>query len=360
MTNENERQLKRKKKYKRGTFFLILFFTILIFTMDLEQNSGAMCGSCHSMKPQHLTWQVSSHSNTGCAECHTDTGLDGNIQLLKDLARYSYREVTGTYIAPIRLFTKVEDERCLRCHNTDRQVSSMGDIFIPHQAHYDSKVRCESCHRSVAHGGIARKGETKLSGLGWNEDRAVIAMAWENTAATMDDCMQCHFRRKVSTDCRTCHTGLNLPEYHQITNFNTKHGFAARTELEDCNICHGYAGTKKLEIRENTTVRDYSRENTFCKACHSIRPTGHTDRWNSQHGRLVGQGGEDGCLICHDNRDIDSLQLGVTNCGSCHPSTHKKGFQMSHWPEIKAATRPNSTCYTCHPANRCTTCHGSY
>ncbi|MDW7651237.1 MAG: hypothetical protein SCM57_07885, partial [Bacillota bacterium] len=128
MSYDNAYWEKRKKKYKRNTLLLVIFVTIFVFSIDLDQNSGEMCGSCHSMQPQYLTWQVSSHQNVGCAECHADTGISGNFQLIKDLGRYTFREVSNTYMTPIRMFIKIEDERCLRCHNTDRQVSSMGDI----------------------------------------------------------------------------------------------------------------------------------------------------------------------------------------------------------------------------------------
>jgi nitrate/TMAO reductase-like tetraheme cytochrome c subunit len=327
--------------------------------MDLNNNSGEMCGSCHSMQPQYLTWAASSHNRVGCAECHADTGIDGNVQMMKDLARYTYREVTNTYFTPIRLFTKVEDERCLRCHNTDRTVSSMGDIYIPHKAHYDRNVRCESCHKSVAHGGIARRGETKLGGIGWTEDRAVTAMVWENTATTMDECMQCHFRRKVTTECKSCHTGLNLPDYHKPADFHFNHGTPSRTILGECNVCHGYAGTKKMEVDETTQVRDYSRQNTFCKSCHSSRPVTHTTSWPGQHGQVSERKGQEGCMVCHDNRSTEGLLPPRFNCGSCHPSTHRKGFKQSHYPALAESTRPEYSCYNCHPQNRCISCHGT-
>ena len=278
--------------------------------------------------------------------------------MMKDLARYTYREVTDTYFTPIRLFTKVEDERCLRCHNTDRNVSSMGDILIPHQLHYDKKIRCEACHNSVAHGGIARRGQTLLSGLGWSESRAADEMVWENTATTMDECMQCHFRRRVTTECKACHTGLNLPDYHQSVDFAFNHGVPARDLLDSCNVCHGYAGTRKMDVKVTTTVRNYSRENTFCVSCHSRRPMDHDHQWSRQHGVVVKRNGEDGCYVCHDNRDTGD-QITKMSCGICHPSTHKPGFKDKHWPDLTASSRPNHTCYTCHSAARCTSCHGT-
>ena len=358
MSYENAYWEKRKRKYKIGTFCLVIFVTIFVFSMDLDQNSGETCSQCHSMQPQYLTWQASTHKNVGCVECHADTGVEGSIQLAKDLGRYVFREVTGTYVAPIRLFEKVEDDRCIRCHNMDRDVSASGDILIPHQAHLDRNVRCESCHRALAHGGAARRGETRFGGTGWDEQRANVTMAWKNTTAPMDDCMQCHFRRRVTTECKACHTGLNLPEYHQANDFHFNHGAEVNADLEGCNVCHGYAGTKKMSINERTTVRNYSRENSFCAFCHSKRPQSHTEQFPSEHGRLVRRSGDESCKICHDNREVGGFQVTQVYCGSCHPSPHTPGFKNRHWPDLSAASRPDRSCYMCHPAGNCVGCHG--
>lgn len=43
MSNEQAYHDRRKRKYKYGTFFLVIFVTIFVFSMDLDQNSGEMC-----------------------------------------------------------------------------------------------------------------------------------------------------------------------------------------------------------------------------------------------------------------------------------------------------------------------------
>ncbi|MCW3491326.1 NapC/NirT family cytochrome c [Dethiobacter alkaliphilus] len=357
MSYNNAYWNKRKRKYKFFIWFLLLFLTIFVFYMDIDQNSGTLCTQCHAMRPQMLTWEHSTHTNVGCAKCHVEPGLDGTIQLFQDLARYVYREVADTYVTPIRLFTKVDDDRCVACHDMDREVTASGDIYIPHQVHRDSRVMCESCHSSVAHGGAARRGETSVAAI-WNEERAERTMVWENTTAPMDDCMQCHFRRRVTTECKACHTGLNLPTYHQVADFNTNHGAATRDDLEGCNVCHGYAGTRKMEVDNNTSIRTYSRENTFCADCHSTLPPSHENNWNRRHGIFAEGGQEEGCQICHDNRDAGDLQITQTLCGMCHPSPHNPNFKNRHFPDLTASSRPEPSCYMCHPADRCVGCHG--
>ncbi|MDW7651236.1 MAG: cytochrome c3 family protein, partial [Bacillota bacterium] len=230
------------------------------------------------------------------------------------------------------------------------------------QVHYDRKVKCEACHNSVAHGGIARRGETGEDDTNWNRERAVTAMVWENTATTMDDCMQCHFRRKASTDCKACHTGLNLPEYHQVAEFTFSHGTPAREKLEECNVCHGYAERKKMEVRSDHTVTNYSRENTFCRDCHSLRPERHTERWKFDHAARTKLNGKEGCLVCHDDRPKNTLELSITptQCGTCHRGgTHRKNWRAAHpnFPiMITEQTRFSMDCMQCH-TNKCLQCH---
>jgi hypothetical protein len=352
---------KRKTKYYWSTLSVLLAAAVFVLVMDFGQNSGETCGACHSMQPQFLTWQVSSHSQAGCVDCHADPGLAGSLQIAKDMMRFVFKEVTNDYITPIRMFAKVDDERCLSCHTVDRRVTSVSDIIIPHELHYDRKVSCVACHSSVVHGGIASRGET-VDLSDWDTSRAVTAMAWENTAMPMSDCMSCHALRKVTNDCSACHSGLDLPQYHLTADFGINHGTAAGEQLRDCNDCHGFSGRSVMEVAAQTTLRSYSRENQFCVGCHSTRPVTHTVRWPSQHGTSATRDGEDGCLICHDVGVTDSsghLSFTNSNCGGCHPSPHRAGWAINHRLQLPASPRIDASCYRCHNESRCTSCHGN-
>ena len=351
---------KRRAKFFWGTLVLLIFCTLVVFSLDVNQHSGMVCGSCHSMKPQQLTWQVSSHSQAGCIDCHAQSGLKGSVQLAMDLVRFTIKEVSGDFEEPIRLLPNLSEERCLKCHLTSRYVTSATDIIIPHDIHAERSIDCATCHSAVVHGGIARRGET-VERTGWNESMAVSALAWENTVKPMEECMGCHQLLAVTNDCNACHAKLELPTYHQQTSFISSHGEAAAADLQGCNTCHGFSGNKMLQVSEETTVRSYSRENNFCSDCHSMTPNSHTAKWQRQHGGGAKKSGEDGCLICHDTGKTDTvgnLALIGPSCGNCHPSPHRDGFKSRHYPPLGNSSGPTQSCFTCHPANRCISCHG--
>lgn len=353
--------LGRRTKYIYSTLLLVIFLTIFTFTLDLNQNSGELCSKCHSMKPQYYTWQASSHNNMNCIDCHLGEGIEGAYTLAKDLTRWTYSEVTKSYILPIRLFRGVDDEVCFSCHNYNREQSIPGKLIIPHEAHTDKRVRCVSCHSAVAHGDIARRAVTrKIDIEKWDEDEGLQQMARSLVSTNKSECMSCHYRRKVTTECASCHGQMDLPDYHDVNGFESNHGAAVRERLEDCNKCHGWTGPKKMVVNEKTHFIGYSRENRFCISCHRAKPDSHADdRFKSTHGNLLTVQGKskDNCFTCHDNNVVDVPQVTMITCATCHPSKHGTAWRDRHMPPIPPGKALNPTCMLCHSAESCLSCH---
>lgn len=358
---EKTSPLGRRTKYLYFVLILVTFLTILTFAMDVTQNSGEFCSKCHSMRPQYYTWKASSHSNMGCIDCHTVEGIRGAYGFAKDLARWTYSEVTKSYILPIRLFRGVDDKVCFSCHSYNRQASIPGNLIIPHEAHTDKRVRCVSCHSAVAHGDIAKRAITrKIDMKKWDEDLGLQEMAKSLVHTNKAECMACHYRRKVSTECEACHGEITLPEYHKPATFNANHGPDARKQLSDCNYCHGWTGPKKMAVDEKTSLVEYSRNNRFCISCHRVRPESHSgDMFKQTHGRSVisGQRDSGGCLVCHDNNLADLPQATAVSCGTCHPSRHGKAWRARHFPPLNAGEPLSGLCMMCHSAETCLFCH---
>jgi hypothetical protein len=350
-----------KIKHVYFIFFLVTFLTILTFTADLSQNSGELCSKCHSMRPQYYTWQASSHSNMGCIDCHTYEGFQGAYSLAQDMVRWTYAEVTQSYILPIRLFRGVDDNVCFTCHSFNREATVPGNLIIPHDAHTDSRVRCVSCHSAVAHGDIAKRAITRKIDISqWDEDEGLQQMARSLVQTNKTECMSCHYRRKVTTSCEACHGELLLPEYHEVQGFEKNHGYEASVELQDCNFCHGWTGPKKMEVTERTKLIDYSRNNRFCLSCHRVRPESHGgDVFKSTHGNAIntGQRETDGCIICHDLNTTDLPVVTQVSCSSCHPAKHSKNWRQGHMPMVPPGQGIQQSCFMCHSANTCLNCH---
>lgn len=351
-----------KKPYVYFIFFLVIFLTIFTLATDITQNSPEFCAKCHTMKPEYYTWEASSHSSLGCTGCHLGEGVKGAYDLSLDLVRMTYAEITKSYITPIRLFRGIDDETCFRCHTFNRQFSVSGDLIIPHEQHSDRRVRCVSCHSAVAHGDIARRAITrKVSYTDWDKDQGLQEMARELVQPSMDDCMSCHYRRKVSTDCSVCHTDMTGPDHHQLADFSVNHGDFARAELVDCNFCHGYSGAKKMQVKENTTVTEYSRSNRFCLSCHRARPATHSgDRFKNTHGNsiLTGRKDKGDCLVCHDNNLAEDIPKATeVTCSSCHPAKHGRNWRGGHLPRLMPGEGISGKCFMCHSVDTCLSCH---
>lgn len=361
MANEHIHPLGRRTKYIYFMLILVTFLTILTFSMDVTQNSGEMCSKCHSMRPQYYTWKASSHSNMGCIDCHTVEGVRGAYDFAKDLARWTYSEVTKSYVLPIRLFRGVDDEVCFRCHSFKREASVPGNLIIPHEAHTDKRVRCVSCHSAVAHGDIAKRAITrKIDIKQWDEDLGLQQMAKSLVHTNKADCMSCHYRRKVTTDCIACHGEILLPEYHKPSTFVKQHGREAREQLADCNFCHGWTGPKKMVVDDKTKLVDYSRNNRFCISCHRVRPESHGgEQFKETHGLPINAGLREavGCLVCHDNNLKDLPKATETTCSSCHPAKHKNNWRQGHMPLVAPGEKIQPTCFFCHSETSCLSCH---
>lgn len=341
---------------------LVIIITGLAIATDLSQNSPQFCSQCHTMKPQYYTWQASSHSRMDCTDCHRAEGIRGAYQFAKDLARWTYAEVTDSYILPIRLFRGIDDETCFRCHGFNRETSASGDVIIPHTQHTDKRVRCVSCHSAIAHGDIARRAVTrKIPSEAWDKDTGLQEMARELVDPDKEACIACHYRRRVSNECATCHADIKEPENHRLPDFATNHGPFAREALPDCNFCHGFVGAKRLPITDKTTVMEYSRQNNFCLSCHRQRPASHTPDFRDTHRRGIDAGLEtrEDCLVCHDSNPDDALPKATTvSCSSCHPSRKRNPLWRSfHWPPLAPGEGLSPSCMACHSAEQCLSCH---
>lgn len=348
-----------------GRAIAVLLVLVIIglasFFSDISQTPSGLCDSCHTMTPYDSTWQVSSHSNIACVSCHKNPGLSGSLQFGRNMARYVYRQTTKSYILPIRIFDGMDDKPCLQCHSFKRLVSLPGDLIIPHEDHSIKNVRCVACHKAVAHGNVGKQRAT-VSTLtqSWSRAESTRQMSRPFTAPPKEDCMSCHFYRRVELTCQSCHKEDKVPPSHHEPDFLTAHGTQAR-EFTDCLRCHAYDSRgKKIKVQLGGNLKAFSRQNDFCLECHRKMPESHLPDFR-RHGEIAVNDTKS-CLICHDNQtQADFPEASMLYCGSCHPSPHKKGWQQRHTRRRRATITPGmkiqASCFACHDAIRCLSCH---
>ncbi|KNZ70543.1 NapC/NirT cytochrome c domain-containing protein [Thermincola ferriacetica] len=345
-----------------------------------------MCGACHMMKPEYYTWLASSHAKVNCISCHIPPGPGPFIKANITGVKHFFKMATKSYVAPIIKLGPMSDAACERCHNMEnRIVTTSEDLIIPHGKHKKQKVNCSKCHQGITHGNIAKR---KITYEGdyqrWNATlgQSLMKNNAEYVRPDMDLCMRCHQLRKVTVACDACHKNGMKPADHLKGNFrNGGHGKIAAGDLGYCDSCHSYMSEKKIETlkepekylqylggdknqNNSLSVITYSRENTWCKACHQKRPPSHNEAmFIEKHGQMA-QKDKQRCYTCHDNQGPQGPKgqggpntVANISCNECHPSIHRSK-KFYHPFELPPNGKVDESCYTCHSQESCGRCHG--
>ena len=337
---------------------ILALFTVAGTAVVIKVTSvPAFCGSCHEMKPEYMTWQVSAHNKVACTACHVEPGVVSTLQHKLSSLKQVFDHVTKRYYLPIELNDPVGNRICERCHTSARNITPSGDIKIPHDKHLAAGVTCVGCHAGVAHGMIAERQAT----IDGDFDRWTPTVGRENMAGSfkvikMDRCIACHKDNQGPQTCEACHKVIVRPPSHQQAAWvnGGEHGLKAFQDVQACNKCHSNSLSFKTQ-HSSDQVSSYARNNTYCVDCHRKKPAGHSADWNMRHGESAKQD-QRGCLVCHEQAAAKkSDQVADTVCITCHKPHH--GWPSIHPIPLAKGSPPNNTCYTCHPQEQCTSCH---
>lgn len=205
-------------------------------------------------------WRVSTHALMSCADCHIEPGIEGYLS-------YGIRSIPAFYSqlaqgpSSTNLFSTPSVDACQKCHTGFREVSSSGDLLIPHQAHVEIlEIDCALCHQDLVHADNM---------TGRNTPRMTLCLE------------ECHDGEQASTECIDCHTRKQVPDDHRNENWLDVH--SERQEESDCGSCHDWSPVD------------------FCVDCHSELPGSHEGvNWKNEHQYPALERGEDGCMTCHD------------------------------------------------------------
>ncbi len=115
------------------------------------------CGSCHSMEQAYTSWQMSTHKQIACTECHLPNGNIAAKMFAKTQTGINdvYHEVKKDYPAVIQVSNQGRGfiaDNCLRCHISTVETTGMGA----------GGQDCTKCHRGMVHGINKSKGGIKV------------------------------------------------------------------------------------------------------------------------------------------------------------------------------------------------------
>jgi len=357
--------------------FLAIFFFAGFFGLEAT-SSSKFCSSCHEMKPEYYTWKASTHSEVDCVNCHIEPGVKNLAEAKAGGVKELYKKQTDTYSAPIQMPKDIPNSACETCHNMkNREVTTSGDLIIPHDKHLAKDIDCVKCHSGVAHGKIAERKVTFKSDYGkWDHSLGKSMMSDKKfTSPKMETCMDCHQARQVTTECKACHTTAMYPKSHKNKDFKLEsHGSLAKDDVSKCNSCHQYMSKDEITLfndkpahtqflsngkieTKKINPQEYAKENSYCKSCHLQRPPSHNKKFINNHGSLA-EKNEDSCLTCHDYQNTGKNKTSNVTCSSCHPSSHEgKEWRQTHPIRLPNEVKVTKTCYQCHYKPKCSSCH---
>jgi nitrate/TMAO reductase-like tetraheme cytochrome c subunit len=313
------------------------------------------CNNCHIMEPYYDSWQLSSHQDVPCIQCHYAPGIKaeamGKFQAANQVVKY----VTGAY--GMKPWAEIDDAACLRsgCH-VEARLSSVVDfegIPFTHAKHLGElrrgkQLRCTSCHSQIVQG--------------------------SHLAVTKETCYLCHFKGQPVGQpvggCIGCHP--SPPRVVSPQGFTIEHTDYVR-DMVACSACHA-----------DVSVGAGNADRNRCFNCHN--ETERLDQFDNTtmlHRTHIADRKVE-CTQCHEviqHRIValraDSLPL---DCAGCHQGVHEAqqrllagtgGHGVDDLPSAMYLARVS--CQSCHTMNRevrghegvqsageaaCLSCHG--
>ncbi len=145
--------------------FVVLFVVVLLFAFGNyaweATNAPSFCGlTCHTMPPEYVTYQQSSHTNISCEDCHM--GRDTLGIMIERKVRYSWQTGTAmlfnTYQYPIVAKNMAPArEACENCHKPEK-FSSDKLVEIKHYAEDENNTLTSTFLSLKIGGGTQRQG----------------------------------------------------------------------------------------------------------------------------------------------------------------------------------------------------------
>jgi nitrate/TMAO reductase-like tetraheme cytochrome c subunit len=326
-----------------------------IVQTEHEAVSDENCLQCHSKNrlvsaSGDLITNHKGHIEEGvpCIACHA------GVAHAKIVARgINTEEVRGHWTEEVaqqmmeKKYLTPNMGTCIDCHdkvnNGEKPWEDVAYLVPANPNHLDEKA-LEN----------AKKTSTEVKEEGSAEEETITAHDEKTQKIILESLGKQQKDVKISMACETCHEQVNIPEDHKVADWNSNHGTNALNKLDQCVDCHQDSKwfrdipkedlislLKMAEVKEEdkdheykpniTVVREQSRVNKFCSACHGERPASHgdSDQYLTSHASKASTADQKAeCFVCHD-RDkpkADSTDVKAPTDVYCQ-YCHRTGFK---------------------------------
>ncbi len=211
------------------TIIIVALFVIFLSTLVVweETNTVVFCGTaCHTMPPQYVTHQASSHTAITCEDCHL--GRAPIFESIGRKAKYSWQTgsamVFNTYKFPIIAHNmSPANEACLPCHNPDK-FSSDKVMELSDYAQDDKNTLTRTFLILKTRGGSKRTGLG--FGIHWHNENPVYFYATDAEQQNIP------YIRMVNAD------GKTVEYIDSEVNFDPRSIDESKLQTMDCITCH--------------------------------------------------------------------------------------------------------------------------
>lgn len=254
------KEKKRRLRHFPVKSFLALVIIVLVGLPIFSTLQPRYYERYPDLEPRMENWRASTHAKIPCSGCHVYSGAGGMLEFsARAIPAFYSQLIQGPH--PDNLLDVPDSDACQKCHTAYRQVSSTGDLLIPHRAHVEIlEVECATCHRDLVHSENTQ---------GYNSPK--MTMCFE----------QCHDGESATRECIKCHTRKHVPDNHKTEDWLEVH--SQRAEEIDCGECHAWSPD-------------------FCAECHSEKPESHAGNWKKMHQFPALERGDKGCKTCHEEK----------------------------------------------------------
>lgn len=351
---------------KKRTFLLIPAFLIIFFLIFFSgysawnaANPEKTCASCHEINPSHETWQMSSHREISCLDCH-GTAMSNGFHSLKEKSSMIFTHISKDKSNnDIRLSEKqiIETmDRCTKCHQEEYKKwisgghsANYSDIFLneEHNSMEQLYWDCFRCHGMFFEGTIydlikpvSNKGPWEIIDPGKKDDPVIPCLSCheihsENeirkTPDSMSDPKSIFYDRKSLAESEFSKAGL----YIRADKIFLRADHLPEPEIID--------GTRNVETSENHLQR-------ICIQCHAPN---YQHQAGSQDDRTP-SGVHEGlaCMACHETHSNDA----TNSCKRCHPVINNCGLDhtimnTSYFDKNSTNNIHHVKCIDCHVEN---------
>jgi hypothetical protein len=317
----------------------LLAIAAFIFGADryYHHGDGTACASCHEIRQNVELWQVSTHRNMACTECH-DSTMTGNV-------RRVVRHLGGD--VPERVVLRTDDvlrmmARCRKCHQQEFASWQAG----PHSASYariftgteHKTTDCMRCHGMHFDGPI--------------QDVVVpvdIKGPWRLVRPELKDaptmpCMTCHeIHREGKPASKLKRASVEGPVAPPSLSFFDRrshvHYQAASLQIPQVHDAKG------------PLVISADPRDGLCYQCHA--PRASLEGWSGDDRTPRGVHEGIGCIACHQGHN----QSARASCATCHPRMSNCGLNVEKMDTTfaSAGSRHNIhtvACSDCHADGR--------